>query len=77
MAEFLEHAVVALAALGAAWIIVRRVVSAVVPDQGESPCASCPAAQALLHDPPPQPREEAASESGPAQPLILVRTGRR
>ena len=63
-ADLVQHAVVTLAALGAAWVIVRRVFSFVKPAGGGPPkCASCPAAQG-------QKPEPLTSE---AKPLTLIR----
>ena len=61
--EMLQHAIVTLAAAGAALIVFRRVFSVVKP-AGGSKCASCPSAQA------PAARQELTSE---AKPLTLLR----
>lgn len=63
--EILQHAIVTLAAAGAAWVVVRRVVGVVKPTGGSS-CASCPSARAHGKLP-------AASSSAETHPMTLVR----
>ena len=63
--DFIQHAIVTLAACGAAWVIVRRVFTTVKPARGGAPkCASCPAAQA---------HETTQPLSSEPKPLTLVR----
>jgi hypothetical protein len=63
-AELVQHAIVTLAAIGAGWVIVRRVFSFVKPAGGAAPkCASCPAAQG----------QKAQPLSSEAKPLTLIR----
>ena len=46
--ELLQHIVVTIVALGAACVVVWRVVSAGRPDDGHAPpCGSCPTAKAI------------------------------
>ena len=40
-ADTIQHAIVTLAAAGAAWVVIRRVFTVVKPTGG-SKCASCP-----------------------------------
>jgi hypothetical protein len=42
--DTLQHAIVTLAAAGAAWVVIRRVFTVVKPTGG-SKCASCPSSQ--------------------------------
>jgi hypothetical protein len=61
--DIVQHAIVTLAAIGAAWVVVRRVVGVVKPAGGAAPkCASCPAA-----------RPQDAQLTSEAKPLTLVR----
>jgi len=63
--DFIQHAIVTLAAIGAAWVVVRRVFTVVKPAGGGAPkCASCPSAQA--HKPAQPPSSE-------TKPLTLIR----
>jgi hypothetical protein len=63
--DFIQHAIVTLAATGAAWVLVRRVFGVVKPSGGGAPkCASCPAAQA---------HQAAQPLSSDAKPLTLIR----
>jgi hypothetical protein len=63
--DFIQHAIVTLAAMGAAWFVARRVFSFVKPAGGAAPkCASCPANRAHT------PAQVASSE---AKPLTLIR----
>ena len=65
MADFIQHAIVTLAAIGSAWVIVRRVFTFVKPAGNAAPkCASCPAAQAHA------PAKAVPSET---KPLTLIR----
>ena len=62
--DFIQHGIVTLAAIGAAWFVARRVFTFVKPTAGAAPkCASCPAN--VTHKP-----AQAASE---AKPLTLIR----
>ena len=64
-ADIIQHAMVTLAAAGAAWVVVRRVFTTVVPAAGGAPkCASCPSAQA---------QKNAQPVSSEAKPLTLIR----
>ena len=69
MPELLQHVLVTIAALVAAWVILRRVVSVVRPATGESKCAGCPSAA----------RHAGAQPVAPARakPLALVNAGPR
>jgi len=70
MPELLQDAVVTLVALGAAWIVFRRVFGLVASRGGASPaCDSCPSAAAHGHRPP-------AAGDGEVRPLTLVRERR-
>jgi hypothetical protein len=63
--DFVQHAIVTLAAIGAAWFVAHRVFSFVKPAGGGAPkCASCPSAQAH------RPAQAASSET---KPLTLIR----
>jgi hypothetical protein len=63
--DFIQHAIVTLAAIGAAWFVARRVFSFVKPTGGAAPkCASCPASQAH------KPAQPLSSET---KPLTLIR----
>ena len=63
--DFIQHAIVTLAAIGAAWFVARRVFAFVKPVAGAAPkCASCPAAQ--THKP-------AQAVSSEPKPLTLIR----
>jgi len=63
--DFIQHALVTLAAMGAAWFVARRVFAFVKPAGGAAPkCASCPAAQ--THKP-------AQAVSSDTKPLTLIR----
>ena len=63
-ADFIQHALVTMAAIGSAWVIVRRVFSFVKPAGAAAPkCASCPAAQGQAAQP----------LSSEAKPLTLIR----
>jgi hypothetical protein len=66
--ELLQHGVVTLAALGAAWVIVRRVFTAVAPGPSSPQCASCPAAHHHTARPAP-----ARTPERTTHPLILVK----
>ena len=76
MPDLLQHVIVTLIAISAAWIIVRRVFSAVLPSSGSHDCASCPVARNV----PNRPRSEQVSPGGPAgsatYPLTLVKRTR-
>ena len=62
--DFIQDAIVTLAAFGAAWVVVRRVLGVVKPAAGGPPkCASCASAPAQK----PQPL------SSEAKPLTFVR----
>ena len=64
-ADFIQHAIVTLAAVGSAWFVARRVFAFVKPAGGAAPkCASCPANQ--TH----KPAQVASSET---KPLTLIR----
>jgi len=61
--DIVQHALVTLAAIGAAWVVVRRVFTVVKPTGGGAPkCASCPVAR--------PPDQQLTSE---AKPLTLIR----
>ena len=61
--DVIQHAIVTLAAIGAAWLVVRRVFTVVKPIGGGAPkCASCPAAR---------PQDQPLTSE--AKPLTLVR----
>ena len=66
--EMVQHAIVTIAAAGAAWVVVRRVVGVVKPAGGKTAggptCASCPSAPTHVK------RQELGSE---AKPLTLIR----
>ena len=63
--DFIQDAIVTLAAIGAAWFVARRVIGFVKPAGGAAPkCASCPAAQ--THKP-------AQAVSSETKPLTLIR----
>jgi hypothetical protein len=63
--DIIQNGIVTLAAIGAAWIVVRRLFVFVKPAAGAAPkCASCPAAQ----------RQPVAQRlSSEPQPLTLIR----
>ena len=65
-ADFIQHAIVTLVAVGAAWVVVRRVFTTVVPPAGGGApkCASCPSAQA---------HKTAQPLSSEPKPLTLIR----
>jgi hypothetical protein len=64
-ADFIQHAIVTLAAIGSAWFVARRVFTFVKPAAGAAPkCASCPAN--LTHKPAP-------AMSSETKPLTLIR----
>jgi hypothetical protein len=61
--DIIQHAIVTVAAIGAAWMVVRRVVGVVKPAGGGAPkCSSCPAAR---------PQDQQLTSEG--KPLTLVR----
>ena len=63
--DFIQHAIVTLAAMGSAWFVARRVFAFVKPAAGAAPkCASCPSN--LTH----KPAQAASSET---KPLTLIR----
>ena len=63
--DFIQHAIVTLAAIGAGWFVARRVFTFVKPAGGAAPkCASCPSAQAH------KPAQPLSSEP---KPLTLIR----
>jgi hypothetical protein len=63
--DFIQHAIVTLAAMGSVWFVACRVFAFVKPAAGAAPkCASCPAAQAH------KPAQVASSET---KPLTLIR----
>jgi hypothetical protein len=63
--DFIQDAIVTLAAMGAAWFVARRVFAFVKPAAAATPkCASCPANQTLT---PAQPVLSAT------KPLTLIR----
>ena len=64
--DFIQHVIVTLSAMGAAWFVARRVFSFVKPAAGSAApkCASCPAAQ--THKP-------AQAVSSETKPLTLIR----
>lgn len=74
MPELLQHAIVTTAALGAAWLVLRRLFAAALPDSASHKCSSCPVAQRLGPQAP-APAEE--PRQAPAHPLVLVKHGRR
>ena len=62
--DIVQHALVTLVAIGAAWVVVRRVFTVVKPTGGGAPkCASCPSAQA----------RKSQTLSSEAKPLTLIR----
>jgi hypothetical protein len=77
--DFIQHAIVTLAAIGAAWIVVRRVFTIVKPAGGGAPkCASCPSAapqRARVHvgDPAAQAHKPTQPPSSETKPLTLIR----
>jgi hypothetical protein len=61
--DIVQHAIVTVAAIGAGWVVVRRVVGVVKPAGGAAPkCSSCPAAR---------PQDQQLTSE--AKPLTLVR----
>jgi hypothetical protein len=76
VSEILQHVIVTLVAMGAGWIIVRRIFSTVRPGPGAHDCASCPVSSGV--------RAEAAESSFAEQrgeptthPMILIKRGGR
>lgn len=74
MLDILQHVIVTLAALAAAWIVVRRVFTAVAPGAGAPQCASCPVAHGKSA-PSAAPAPTAGSPT--AQPMILLKHQQR
>jgi hypothetical protein len=75
MTELLQHAVVTAVALGAAWVLVRRVFGVFAPEAKAPGCASCAAGQAACgHAAAPSRVEPAAT--GDVAPLTLHRRPR-
>jgi hypothetical protein len=78
-ADFIQHAIVTLAAIAAAWVVVRRLFTVVKPLGGGAPkCASCPAAApqragVRVEDPAAQAHKPAQPVSSEAKPLTLIR----
>ena len=71
MTVLVQDALVTLAAIIAAWIVVRRVFTTVRPVSGAAPkCASCPAAQTHgeRHVAP-----SASQPDGDSHPLIVLK----
>ena len=64
--DFIQHAIVTLAAIGAAWFVAHRVFAFVKPAAGAAApkCASCPAN--VTHKP-------AQAVSPETKPLTLIR----
>ena len=75
--DFIQHAIVTLAAIGAAWFVARRVFSFVKPAGGAAPkCASCPSAapqRVRVGDPSAQAHKPAQPLSSETKPLTLIR----
>lgn len=68
-----QHVIVALAALVAAGILVRRLVGAARPAPGAAPaCANCPSNATACHAAAPAP-PQAASADRTEHPLVFVR----
>ncbi|HEY6361794.1 MAG TPA: hypothetical protein VIX63_11855 [Vicinamibacterales bacterium] len=60
---FVQHAIVTVAAIGAAWVVIRRVLGVVKSSGGGAPkCSSCPAVR---------PQDQQLTSE--AKPLTLVR----
>ena len=76
-ADFFQHAIVTLAAIGAAWVVARRLFTVVKPVGGGAPkCASCPSAARTggrVGDPAAQAHTPAQPLSSEAKPLTLIR----
>jgi hypothetical protein len=69
MSDTVQQAIVAIFALGAAGLVVRRVWSAVRPPAGQSPCPSCDSGSTACAD-----KAAAASSTEPEiKPLVFVR----
>jgi hypothetical protein len=68
--DFIQHAIVTLAAMGAVWFVARRVFAFVKPAAGSAApkCASCPAAA-----PAAQAHKPAQAVSSETKPLTLIR----
>jgi hypothetical protein len=68
MSDLVQEVIVAIAALGAAAILVRRITSVTRPPKpGESPCANCPSGSAALK------RRPVETASPTIKPLTLIR----
>ena len=78
-ADFIQHAMVTLAAIGAAWVVVRRLFTVAKPLGGGAPkCASCPSAApqrtgVRAGDPSAQAHKPAQALSSETKPLTLIR----
>lgn len=70
--EIVQHAVVALIALAAGAVLVRRVFGFVGPRAGRTSCAGCPSAPGA-RGATPQPRTNATVE----HPAVLMRSSAR
>ena len=70
MSETVQLVIVGIVVVGAAGFVVRRVVTAVRPPAGSSPCPSCDSGSTACAD-----RAATAASSLPpdVKPLILVR----
>ena len=74
MLDIFQHVVVTLAALAAAWIVLRGEFTAVAPGAGAPQCASCPVAQRKSAAPAAAARTETPATT---HPMILVRHQQR
>ena len=61
---YLQDVIVTAVALGAGWIVVRRMVGFVTPTRGEPACANCPTAS------------RSAAPAPAEHPLVFVKSSR-
>ena len=72
-ADFIQHAIVTLAAIAAAWVVVRRVFTVVKPSAA-APRSARPALRSRSAcGTPPQAQKNAQPVSSEAKPLTLIR----